>query len=361
MILILFLLVLTISLQAQTLPIKFGGFIDTYYAYDFNNPANHERKYTTQPARHNEFNVNLAYIDATIKQDKTRGRLALQFGNSVFKNTSAEQQKGTTSGQQSMKEFQEAFVGTKVGEKTWVDAGIFMGNIGSESWISKENWTYTRSLNLDYVPYYSSGVRLEHQLSEKESFQIQVLNGWQNVSENNQGKAIGMQYKNQISNALHFTYNNFAGDEEVVKNERTDKFNPRFRAYHNFIFQYHFSDLWQFLGAFDAGHQSQQNNKGVDGWFNCTFTARRILNEKEAVAFRGEYYNDRHEANVSTGTPNGFQVIGASANYDLKLEENALWRMELRGFKSEDSIYPAGTGHKNKYNGVFTTSLSLWF
>lgn len=361
MIYILLLTCLTLAVNAQTLPVKFGGFIDTYYAYDSNNPSNHEREFTTQPARHNEFNVNLAYIEAIVKQEKTRGRLALQFGNSAYKNTTYEQAEGRTAGQRSMKEFQEAYVGTKLNDKTWIDAGIFLGNIGAESWISKDNWTYTRSLNLDYVPYYSSGVRLEHHLDDKQSVQFQILNGWQNVSENNHGKAIGMQYKNQITNALTFTYNNFAGDEEVVRNLKTEKFNPRFRAYHNFIFQYHYSDNWQFLGAFDVGHQSQQNNKGVDGWFNCTFTARRVLNEKQAFALRGEYYNDRHQANINTGSPNGFQVFGASANYDLKLEENALWRVELRGFKSEDSIYPAGTGHTNKYNGVFTTSLSLWF
>ena len=60
--------------------VTLDGFIDTYYAYDFNTPKLHERAYTTQPVRHNEFNVNLAYFGATIKREKTRGRLALQYG-----------------------------------------------------------------------------------------------------------------------------------------------------------------------------------------------------------------------------------------------------------------------------------------
>jgi hypothetical protein len=347
-------LVLSLSANAQSLPVKLGGFLDTYYAYDFNNPKDHEREFTTQPVRHNEFNVNLAYIEAVMKQDKTRGRLALQYGQSVTKNTVFEPKQGATSGPQDAKVFQEAYIGKKLGNKTWLDFGIFLGNIGAESWISKDNWTYTRALNLDYVPYYSSGVRLEHSLNDKETVQLQILNGWQNMSENNNGKAIGMQYKNFINDKMTFTYNNFFGDEEVVSNS------PRFRAYHNFIFQWIKDDRWQYLAAFDVGHQSQQQNNGVDGWTATTFTIRKVLNSDQSLAFRMEYYADPHQANVVTGTSNGFQISGASLNFDQKLDENVMWRTELRGFNSKDEIYPEGSNGKNRLDGFLITSFSAW-
>ena len=347
--------------HASDLPIKFGGFIDTYYAYDFNNPHDHEREFTTQPVRHNEFNVNMAYFDAVLKQDKTRGRLALQFGQSVTKNSSSEPNQGKTSGSLDAKMFQEAYVGKKMGTKTWIDAGIFLGNIGAESWISKDNWTYTRALNLDYVPYYSAGVRLEHHLNDDQSFQLQILNGWQIMSENNQGKALGGQYKHLITKNIIFTYNNFLGDEKVVPNPRTGKFNSRFRGYHNTILQWMKSDKWHFLTSLDFGHQSQQNNDGIDGWLASTLTIKNILNQLQSVAMRFEYYNDRHQSNVSTSSPNGFQVVGASLNFDQKLDENALWRTELRGFSSKDKIYPTGKNDKNRLDGFLVTSLSMWF
>ncbi len=336
-------------------PVKFGGFVDTYYAYDFNNPKDHEREFTTQPVRHNEFNINLAYLEAVMKQEKTRSRLALQFGQSVTKNTVGEPKDGTTSGPQDAKIFQEAYIGKKLGHKTWLDFGIFLGNIGSESWISKDNWTYTRALNLDYVPYYSSGVRLEHSLSQKEIVQFQILNGWQNMSENNQGKAIGIQYKNFITDKVTFTYNNFFGDEEVVSS------NPRFRAYHNFILQWMKDERWQYLAAFDVGHQSQQQADGVDGWVASTFTVRQILNQEQSLAYRLEYYSDPHQANIVTKTSNGFQVTGLSINFDQKLDEAVLWRTELRGFSSKDKIYPQGSSAKNGSNGFLVTSFSTWF
>lgn len=345
------------ALAIEPKDIKLGGFVDTYYAFDFNQPKDLERQYTTQPARHNEFNINMAYLDATIKTEKTRGRMALQYGNSVDKNYSAERDSDA-------KVFQEAYVGKRIAEKTWIDVGIFLGNIGAESWISKDNYTYSRSLNLDYVPYYSSGVRFEHFISEKQSFQLQLLNGWQNISENNSGKAIGMQYKNLVSEKFSFIYNNFFGDEETVPSDKTDSASmthPRFRTYHNFIFNYALSEKWQWIYVFDIGEQSQQQNKGVDAWYATTFTLRRVLNQTQSISGRVEYYNDRHQANVSTTTDNGFQVSSASINFDQKLDENALWRTELRGFYSKDEIYTAYTSNMNRLDGFLVTSLSMWF
>ncbi|MFY7994195.1 MAG: outer membrane beta-barrel protein [Bacteriovoracaceae bacterium] len=332
---------------------KFGAFIDTYYAYDFNNPKNHEREYTTQPARSNEFNINLAYIEAVAKGEKTRGRLALQFGNSVTKNYSSEPTQGKTSGDKDSKFIQEAYVGRKIGEKTWIDMGIFLGNIGMESWISKDNATYTRSLFLDYVPYYSAGVRLEHELDEKQTVQLQLLNGWQNISENNTGKAVAFQYKNMVNEKTTFVYNNFFGDEEVVSTA------PRFRSYHNFVFDYSISEKWRFLSGFDFGHQSQQENDGVDSWYATSLNLKQTLDSMNSLTYRVEYFNDPHQANVVTNTANGFEVFSSSVNYDYKFDEYTMWRTELRGFYSKDKIYPTGSKYFNRLDGFLVTSLSL--
>lgn len=326
--------------------LDYAALIDTYYAYDFNHPEVN-RFFTTQPVKHGQLAVNLAYAEVKFQTDRLRSRIALQTGDSVERNAVNEKGFG--------RYIQESYLGAKLGEKTWLDAGVFFGNIGAESWISKDNWTYTRALNLDYVPYYSAGVRLVHEFNSKQSAHLQILNGWQNISENNNSKAVGMQYKHLLSEEFTFTYNNFFGDEEVV----SDK--PRFRAYHNFIFKWHYSEFWQYLIAFDIGHQAQQENDGVDPWFSPTATVRRVLNPNQSLAARLEYYNDRHQVNVPTGTPNGFQVIGASVNFDQKLAEKALWRTELRGFKSKDEIFPQGTTDKTQTDFCFVTSISAWF
>lgn len=305
------------------------GFLDTYYAYDFNAPASKKRAYTTQPVRHNEPNINLAFGGVKVEQDKYRGRFALQGGNSVEANTIFETN--------SLRYIQEAYAGMKAGD-TWIDAGVYLGNIGAESWISRDNWTYSRALNLDYVPYYSAGVRISHK-----NFQLHLMNGWQNIREDNKAKAIGMQYVQG-----HFTYNNFFGDEEVVSNR------PRFRGYHNFIWK---NDV--LIGAVDVGHQTQQENSGTDIWWAASFTARKVLSETKAMAARIEHYSDPHQANVLTGTRGGFVTSSMSVNFDQALSKKVLWRNELRGFSSRDRIFPEGSQKKNRLDGFFVSSLAL--
>jgi len=353
--LILFLTLLN-PLEASTLKnADVSAFIDTYYAYDFNRPQDHERQYTTQPVRDDEFNINLAFVDISINESNKRGRLALQTGNSVTKNYAYEPTLGTTSGSKDSKIMQEAFAGIKLSDSTWLDAGIFLGNIGMESWISKYNWTYSRSMLLDYVPYYSSGLRLEHSISSTKTLQVQLLNGWQNISESNRGKALGLQYKNKFAPNATFTYNNFLGDERIYENRKT-----RFRTYHNFILQIDDLGDYSLMGSFDVGEESQQDHSGVDVWFASSVVARKKLNDKLSMSMRGEYYNDRHEANVVTSTSNGFQVVGASVNLDKNLDQDTLFRTELRSLWSVDKIYPGNNrNHQNDTYLVASLCMTL--
>ncbi len=64
--------------------------------------------------------------------------------------------------------------------------------MGMESWISRDNPTYTRSLVAEYSPYYQSGVKFTWAPSSRITAQLDVVNGWQNISENNSGKGAGL-------------------------------------------------------------------------------------------------------------------------------------------------------------------------
>ena len=104
--------------------VTFGGFVDTYYAYDFGTPPTLDRSFsggatfTTQPARHNEFNVNLAYVEALVSAHRIRGRLALQAGTSVQSNYGAEPTVGVISGPSLSRLLQEAYAGYQVTPST---------------------------------------------------------------------------------------------------------------------------------------------------------------------------------------------------------------------------------------------------
>ncbi len=314
--------------------IFFDGFLDTYYAYDFSHPVNNERTFTTQPQRHNEPSINLVHLGLNLKQNEWRGRLALQAGNSVEANTLYEPNPD-------LGHIQESYLGHKFGD-VWVDAGVYLGNIGMESWISKNNFTYTRSLQLDYVPYYSAGIRASYELDSSTHLEFHLMNGWQNISETNSAKAVGTQYK-----AKNFTYNTFFGDEKVLPGQK-----DRFRTYHNFIFESKLNDNWKNQTSFDVGTQAQQKNDGVDSWLAFATTFQQKLTEKNFMGYRVEYYSDPHQSNILTDSDYGFQVASASVNFDHHFGQNLLWRNEFRSYHSKDHV---------KNSSVVVTTLAASF
>jgi hypothetical protein len=337
-----------LSFRGDTKDINWSAFIDSYYAYDFNNPPDREREYTTQPSRHNEFSINLAYLDLELKESKRRGRLALQWGTSVDANYAAEPNNN-------IQIIQEAYAGVKIADRLWVDGGIFLSHIGIESFISKYNTNYSRSLNADNVPYYQAGLRFDFNASSTENFQLHILNGWQRINENNTGKAIGGQFKKQLKEGFTFTYNNFFGDE-LQTTERS-----RFRTYHNLILENALTDRYIVQASFDLGTQAQEKSTGVDTWFASSLILGQKISEFSRMGYRLEFYLDPAEANVVTTTAKGFEVISASTNYDKELAKETIWRSEIRGFYSKHEIYKTSESDKGRWNAVAVSSIALSF
>ena len=111
---------------ADTTPkITFGGFVDGYYAWDFNRPGSFDRAYTTQPARHAEFNINLAFVEVKLVAPRYRGRLALQFGTSVQSNYAGEPRIGAISGPSVGRIIQEATAGVRLAPSSGSTAASF--------------------------------------------------------------------------------------------------------------------------------------------------------------------------------------------------------------------------------------------
>lgn len=214
------------SVTTESAPrVSIGAFLDTYYAYDLNRPRTLDRSFTTTAARHGEFNVNLAFVEAVLAAPRVRGRLAVQFGTSVQANYAGEPRVGAVSGPDVSRFLQEATAGYRLAPALWVDAGIMLAPFGAESWISRDNPTYTRSLIADLSPYYEAGVRISWQATPRLAVQGHVINGWQNISETNTSKALAVRADYTLSPHLRLAYNAFAG------NEQPDSVAARLRVY----------------------------------------------------------------------------------------------------------------------------------
>jgi len=330
-----------------------GGFVDAYYAWDFERPASFDRSFTTQPARHNEFNVNLAFVELKLSSPRTRGRVALQAGTSVQSNYAAEPRIGAVSGPDLARHIQEATAGVRLAPRLWIDAGIYLSHIGQESWISRDNPTYTRSLIADYTPYYETGVRATWTASAKVTAQLHVLNGWQNISETNADKALGMRLDYAASPRLALGYTNFIG------NEMPDSLPSRMRVFNEGFAAWSRGPLAAWL-TLDHGMQARSGG-GHSTWYGGALISRVKVTSTTAVAARIERYVDPDGVIVATGTAHGFRVSGASLGLDVTPVPGTVWRVEARGFQSRDAIYPRHDGGLAARDAVLVSSLALTF
>ncbi len=336
--------------------ITFGGFVDGYYAFDFNRPANFDRSFTTQPARHNEFNVNLAYVEAKLDAPRVRGRLAIQAGTSVQSNYAGEPRTGSVSGPDLARLIQEAYAGVKVGNTVWIDGGIFLSHIGMESFISRDNPTYTRSLVADYTPYYESGARLGWQATPSLTAIFHVVNGWQNISETNAAKSAGVRIDYAATPSTTLSYYNYVGDEGADSAK-----NSQVRFFNGVGVKSSVTPTFVVLAELDYGTQQRASGSGSANWYGGMLTGRFQATPIAAIVGRVERYADKDQVIIVTGVADGFRVNGGSIGLDVAPQSRVLWRTEFRGFQGEKAVFPRHTGGPSKTGAFVVTSLGLTF
>lgn len=311
---------------------QYGAFLDTYYAFDFNQPAQGKRLYTTLPTHHHEPALNLAFIEGKFKSDKLRSRLALQTGSSVYANYAAEYRDPNQTGTQwadVLQHVQESVIGYQILPKVWIDAGIYLSHIGSETFISQDNWTYTRSLIADFSPYYEEGLKLSFEPNSRWFLQFHLLNGWQRIVQIGRDKALGTQIIHYLNDKFSISHNSFIGRETEL------------RIFQDLILKYQISEKWESCFVFDLGYQRRPKDESFSHWFGTSFQNRFNLDEVTDLSIRFENYSDPEGIIVQTGKPGGFEVVGASVNIDRKVTGQVTLRGEFKWLQSKNEIFPA--------------------
>jgi hypothetical protein len=336
---------------------RFGAYVDAYYAYDFGRPTARDRAYTTQAARHDEFNFNLAHVEASLSGERVRGRVALQAGTSVHANYAGEPAIGVYSGPTLARHVQEAYGGFRVADNVWVDGGVFFSHIGSESWISRDNLTYTRSIIAEYTPYYETGVRVTWQPTSSLTATAVVVNGWQIISENNENKSVGARLDWVASPRLTLGYYNIVGNEQPTGAE------SRTRLLNGLTARFTPSDRLTVLATGDFGRQDGAGDDDASTWWGGAAIARWQATERVGIAGRIEAYEDEDQVIIVTGTPDPFKATGVSFGIDFAPQAGILWRTELRALTGKEPVFPdrdEATGLA-KSNMLVVTSFAITF
>ncbi len=330
--------------------LTFSGFTDIYFATEFDEKTTHERPgFLYNHRRVNEVNVNLAFLKAQFSSKKSRANIALMTGNYAQHNLAAEPVANRF--------LFEANAGIRLSKSKniWLDAGVLPSHIGFESAISTDCATLTRSLVAENSPYFGTGAKLSWaSRSEKWAVAALVLNGWQRIQRPDgfNRPAFGAQVFYKTGQNWSLNYSNFIGSD------RPDSLSA-WRAYHNF---YAISDpekSWQITAGLDFGFDEKPDGRRGN-WFAPVIILRKNLAANWKTALRAEYFLDKNQTLIATGTPNGFRVAGLSANLDWAVSENALLRVEGRFLSSKDKIFEQN-GLPANSNPAATASLAVRF
>jgi hypothetical protein len=153
----------------------------------------------TTAKRANGFALNMVALDmVALDMGASRGpagaRVVLGFGNGMEVLHAAEPA-GVATGPDVLRNILTAVVSfspTRVPGLV-LELGKFPSPIGMESMLSKDYWNYTRSWMGEFSPYYLAGARASWNFLSHLTASASVVNGWQNVGENNPFKSVTTQ------------------------------------------------------------------------------------------------------------------------------------------------------------------------
>lgn len=334
-------------------PLTTSGYVEAYYCYDFNQPGNNTLPaFVTTFNKHNEVTINLAYLKESYNADRVRGNLALGVGS--YMNACYFAEPGV------LKNIYEADAGIKLSKRKnlWIDAGVMPSHIGFEDAYSPDCWNLTRSILADNSPYYESGARFSY-TSDRAKWYVAalVLNGWQRIERVDGNSTIcgGTQIIYKPSGKVTLNYSTFLGNDKPDSIRKT-------RIFHDFYGIFQITKKFGVITGFDYGmEQKFKSSSDWNNWLGAAFIIRYQPTNKIAIAVRAEYYKDENGVIIATGTPDGFNTSGVSANFDYHLFGNVLWRTEGKILNSEHNIFTDKNGKTSNTDQFVTTMLSITF
>lgn len=337
------------SLGMQNL--TFSGYAEVYYSYDLNQPGDHNKAFFLYNfSRHNEMNLNLGYINADYTASKIRANFGLMAGTYPQNNLSAEQPL--------LQHVWQANAGIRLAhqKELWLDAGIFPSHIGFESPVGKNCDALTRSIMAENTPSYESGLKLSYVSGNGKWFLAgMVINGWQRIArvDGNNTPAFGAEILWTPNTSVSLNYSTFAGNDkpDTAKQMR----------YYQDLYGIFSLGKCKITTGFDfCVEQKAPEASDYNILYAPEILFRYQFSDAFAVCARYEYYSDAGGIILATGTPNGFRTAGYSANFDYLASPNAILRLEIRSFSSQDAIFVMG--EKSIKTDIFvTTSFAVSF
>ncbi len=299
---------------------------DVYYDVNFNHPISDVNQLYNFNVKANQAHLNMAKFSMEKASGPIGFRVDLGYGK-TFDIISA-----TDKAPDGMKYLEQVYLEFRPSHMHGIqfDVGKFVTSAGAEVIETNANWNYSRSLLFAWaLPYYHLGVRATIPVTKTFTTGVQLVNGYNNVKDNNDGKTVGI-----VGN---FTWKKASWFNNFYTGPEKDHTNEGFRNLYDTTLLINPTDKLSAYFNFDFG-TDKNIGTGRSNWVGFAAAARYQLTKRFAFAPRAEIFKDRD--GFSTGTAQTLKEFTLTG--EMKLRDGIFSRLEFRRDNSDKPFYDRG-------------------
>lgn len=359
--------------QAEdALGLEFHAAVSTTYNYSINNPDSSDdigmRIYNKD---HNSFDLRAGILSVSrIKDDEDFGFvLLMDFGRtSVLGN-------GTDYGfiddsDNRVFDIREAYLTYKTplelgNGKVSLQAGKFVTLLGWEILYDPRTQSYNDNISMSYlsgfsIPFTHTGLLVNMPFHEMVDLTMGVVNGLDNVKDNNNGKTLIAGLGITPMENLEFYIAGTYGPEQDPQKEGGAGAGSNTGILTANMFVQALDNLAFVLdGTYaDVSGVTLDNGRVGANWYGIGAYSIVNITDKLAFTFRTEWFDDPD--GIKTGLGNGATLweISPALTYWI-IDEHLMWRAEYRHDESNKPLFPASDGGLWRGQDVLSTELLL--
>lgn len=323
--------------------VKANGFVSTAYNYNFNDPDS--RRINFRPFNENDDSFNLDVAELVLQKDAAKEgdigfRTDIMYGYTIPKAIRSSWP-GVAQSADDDVDIQQAYVRyvAPVGNGLALDLGKYITEMGAEVIEGYDAWNfnYSRSLLFYYtIPFTHTGLRGSYKFNDKVSLIGQIVNGWDNVTDNNNGKTLCAHLMLTPVNNTTLSLKYITGPEQTNNTDNIrDVYNINLTT--NPIDKLTFN-LDLVYGTEESDPNNIANPNTDSEWSGIAGIVRYVASERYAINVRAEMFED--EDGARTGTQQDMWEVTVTPEFTIK--KNLVVRPEYRHDASDKKVFDKG-------------------
>lgn len=311
--------------------IQINGFVSSAYTYNFNRPSDSLNGIRVFDRDDNSFKPDVAEL-VFQKEAKDPGNVGFRVDlNHGFSLPAVEHSTGVA--QSDDFDLQQIYVSynAPVGNGLLIDFGKFITHMGLEVIEGYDGWNYNYSRSILFgwaIPFTHTGLRVSYDFNDVFSAMLMVVNGWDNVTDNNDAKTLcfhlGIAPWEKVSLSL-----NYIGGPEQANNDQN------WRQGINAVLILKPAERWELQLNGDYGWEEMGTTGPDVEWGGFAGVVRYAFTDFLAVNLRGEYFDDNDGARTGVGQ----ELWEVTLTPEITISEHLILRPEYRHDESSAGFF----------------------